>query len=221
MSEASELMIGAVVHCQGGECGELRRIVIDSGTEAVTHLVVVPKEGDRRPRLVPIGLVEATTPHEIRLSCTPERFEALDSAEETDVTPGFDPAPAAPSLPLPLFGLRGLALAGSSMGSGLLGPIRVKPHAVTEDNLTAGEGEVSSGQPVHAADGPVGHVYGLVVGPGRQVSHVLLGEGHLWGKKEVAIPIGAVKLVVDDGVYLTLTKKEVGDLPPVDLERLA
>ncbi len=220
MSDATELTIGAAVHCQDGECGKLRRIVIDSEKEAVTHLVVATMHGDAMPRLVPIGLVEATIPHEIRLSCTMERFEALDSAEETDVTPGFDPEPAASSLSLPLFGMRGLALAGS-MGTGFLGPVRVKPHAVTEDNLAAGEGEVSSGQPVHASDGPVGHVYGLVVGPGGQVSHVLLGEGHVWGKKEVAIPISAVKTVVDDGVHLTLTKKEVGELPPVDLERLA
>jgi sporulation protein YlmC with PRC-barrel domain len=221
MSEPIELTIGAVVRCQDGECGELRRIVVESDKEVVTHLVVAPKHGAGKPRLVPVGLVEAATPHEIRLRCTLERFETLQRAEETDVTPGFGPVPAASSLSLPLFGIRGLALAASMGGTGLLGPLRVKPHAVTEEDLQAGEGEVSSGQPVHASDGPVGHVYGLVVGPGGQVSHVLLGEGHLWGKKEVAIPISAVKTVVDDGVYLTLTKREVGDLPPVDLERLA
>ena len=51
----------------------------------------------------------------------------------------------------------------------------------------------------------------------HHVTHVLLDEGHLWGKKQVAIPISAVK-DVDDGVRLTLTKDDVGELPPVDLD---
>jgi hypothetical protein len=52
------------------------------------------------------------------------------------------------------------------------------------------------------------------------VTGVLLDEGHLWGKKEVAIPIAAVKFVVDDGVHLTLTKNEVSALPPSEAGRM-
>ena len=44
-------------------------------------------------------------------------------------------------------------------------------------------------------------------------------EGHLWGKKEVAIPIGAVK-GIEEGIQLTLTKREVQDLPAVDPDDL-
>jgi len=46
---------------------------------------------------------------------------------------------------------------------------------------------------------------------------VLLQEGHLWGRKEVAIPISAVA-GVEDGIRLSLTKQEVQDLPPVDID---
>jgi hypothetical protein len=42
---------------------------------------------------------------------------------------------------------------------------------------------------------------------------VLLQEGHLWGRKKVAIPISAVT-GVDAGIRLNLTKKQVGELPP-------
>jgi hypothetical protein len=45
----------------------------------------------------------------------------------------------------------------------------------------------------------------------------LLDEGHLWGHKQVAIPIGAVA-GVEDGVRLPLSKDQVRDLPPVDLD---
>jgi hypothetical protein len=46
---------------------------------------------------------------------------------------------------------------------------------------------------------------------------VLLQEGHLWGRKEVAIPIGAVA-GTSDGIKLTITKQEVQDLPAVDID---
>ena len=73
------------------------------------------------------------------------------------------------------------------------------------------------GEHVHATDGHIGKVQGLVIDPeSHHVTHVLLQEGHLWGRKEVAIPIGAVT-GVDDGIRLNITKQQVQDLPPVDI----
>jgi hypothetical protein len=46
---------------------------------------------------------------------------------------------------------------------------------------------------------------------------VLLQEGHLWGRKEVAIPIGAVASTVG-GIRLTIAKQQVQELPPVDID---
>ena len=63
---------------------------------------------------------------------------------------------------------------------------------------------------------------GLVVDRATlHVTHVLLQEGHLWGRKEVAIPISAVKEIDDamlDGIQITLTKQEVEDLPAIDVD---
>ncbi len=52
------------------------------------------------------------------------------------------------------------------------------------------------------------------------MTHVLLKEGHLWGRKEVAIPISAVT-GVEDGIRLSISKADVQDLPPVDIEHPA
>ncbi len=71
---------------------------------------------------------------------------------------------------------------------------------------------------VYATDGEIGRVEGLVVDPGNHhVSHVLLQEGHVFGRKEVAIPIGAVTGTVDD-VQLNITKQQAENLPPVDID---
>ena len=59
---------------------------------------------------------------------------------------------------------------------------------------------------VHASDGEIGKVEGLVVDPAHgHVTHVLLQEGHLWGRKQVAIPIGAVERL-GEGIAVNLTK---------------
>ena len=54
----------------------------------------------------------------------------------------------------------------------------------------------------------------------HHVTHVLLQEGHLWGRKEVAIPIGACTKM-EGGISIKLTKREVEDLPPVNTKHLA
>ena len=90
------------------------------------------------------------------------------------------------------------------------------------DTLPAGEVGIRRGQQVHATDGGIGRVQGLVIDRATlHVTHVLLQEGHLWGRKQVAIPISAVKEIDDallDGIALTLTKQEVEDLPAVDVD---
>jgi len=48
------------------------------------------------------------------------------------------------------------------------------------------------------------------------VTHVLLQEGHLWGRQEVAIPISAISDFGTD-IRLSITKSEVQELPSVDL----
>ncbi len=91
-------------------------------------------------------------------------------------------------------------------------------QTVTYDTVPLGEVAVRRGEHVHATDGDIGQVQGLVIDPrNHHVTHVLLQEGHLWGRKEVAIPISAVA-GVDDGIRLNITKHEVQDLPPVDID---
>src|SRR5579859_3030301 len=83
----------------------------------------------------------------------------------------------------------------------------------TQASLPLGEVDVRRGEAVHATDGEIGRIEGLVIEPDqRHVTHVLLQEGHLWGQKQVAIPISAVTRV-GDTVRLSLSKEEVRALP--------
>jgi hypothetical protein len=215
VSETAEFTIGAQVRCQDGACGDLRRVVFDPVKHAISYLVVGTKHHKNLGHLVPIDLVETTTADELRLRCTRAQFEGLEDAEEIQFLPG----PSEQSgyqqdqtLSMPYFA-RGGMVAGDLDMDGTAQPLEVTYHKVP-----AGEVEVRRGERVHASDGPIGRVRGLVVDPSdHQVTHVLLDEGHLWGKKEVSIPIASVANV-DDGVRLSLSKAEVGELPPVDIE---
>jgi PRC-barrel domain len=65
----------------------------------------------------------------------------------------------------------------------------------------------------------LGSVDGFVVDGDGQITHLVLGEGHLFGRREVTIPIGSVAKVETDTVHLSLSKDEVEELPAVRLHR--
>lgn len=76
------------------------------------------------------------------------------------------------------------------------------------------ERSACGGEPVHATDGNIGQIQGLVIDSGsRQVTHVLLQEGHVFGRKVVAIPIAAVTGAGENGIQLNITRQQVKDLP--------
>lgn len=210
----NEFTIGTEVACSDGICGELKRVVVDPVASSLTHLVVEAKHRQGLGHLVPINLVSSTD-EQIQLKCKLSEFEALEAAEETHYLPGARGQwgyGQDQMLSQPYYGL-GLGTMGvGGMGAG--------PQTITYDRVPVGEVEVRRGEHVHATDGNIGRVQGLVIDPSdHHVTHILLDEGHLWGQKRVAIPIKTVT-GINDGVRLNLTKDEVRDLPPVDLDNI-
>jgi sporulation protein YlmC with PRC-barrel domain len=213
MSDSTQYTIGAAVTCSDGTCGRLNRVVVDPVARALTHLVVEPKDRLRVGRLVPIELVDESV-EGIRLRCSMNEFDALEGAEETRFL-----AEASEQLGYGADEIFSWPYYGLGAGMGGMGGMGVEsiPQFVY-DRVPVGEVEVRRGEHVHASDGDIGRIEGLVIHPAdHRVTHVLLEQGHLWGKKEIAIPISAVTGVTVDGVTLNLTKAEVRELPAVDL----
>jgi sporulation protein YlmC with PRC-barrel domain len=194
MAGETEFAMGATASCADGPGGTVSRLIIDPATETVTHLVIEPKHRLGVGRLVPLDLVD-TTAGDIRLRCTVEEFGGLEPAQETEL---IDDA-------------GDLGLGGLNAPMGVISPVQ----AILQDTVPLGEADVERGDPVHALDGEIGRVQGLLVDPDdHRVTHVLLQEGHLWGRKNVSIPVSAVT-GVENGIRLSLTKRQVEDLPPV------
>jgi sporulation protein YlmC with PRC-barrel domain len=73
---------------------------------------------------------------------------------------------------------------------------------------------------VKTGEGKVGTVDELVVDPDSgNITHLLMLKGHLWGKKDVAIPITAIDLVDADGIHLNIDKEAIKALPTVPVKR--
>jgi hypothetical protein len=191
MVQALHYEFGREVACSDGARGTLTRVVIDPATRSVTHLVVEPSHRVGMARLVPLQLIEPTN-EGFRLRCSGPEFGHLEVAEEA--------APLPPGLE---FGYAEVGMLDGFGGNGT--------PPVFVDNVPAGEVEIARGDRVHATDGHIGHVNGLLVGLDGRIGHVLLEEGHLWGRKHLAIPIADVA-DLSVGVLLGLSKRQVQDL---------
>jgi sporulation protein YlmC with PRC-barrel domain len=204
MTQSTQFTIGVDAVCTDGPCGEVIRVVVNPVAREVTHLVVEPKHRQGFGRLVPLDLVVASA-GQVKLTCTLEEFNKLELAEETHFLPGEALYPgyaASQVFAMPYYGL--------GMGT-------IAPPLIT-DAVPLGEVAVRRGEHVHATDGEIGQVQGLVIEPdNHHVTHVLLQQGHIWGRKQVAIPIGAVA-DIKNGIRLNMTKQEVQALPPIGVD---
>jgi sporulation protein YlmC with PRC-barrel domain len=202
--------IGSDVSCSDGRCGRLITLVVNPISRAVTDLVVEPSHRFGLGRLVPIALVD-TAEGAIALRCTKAEFDDLDMAEETQFLSdaGTDWGIDGQVMVWPYYALdHGSTALLQDYGGNA-------PQLVTFESLPAGEVAVHRGDRVHAVDGEIGRVQGLIIDPrDNRVSHVLLQEGHFFGRKEVAIPISSVDSVAD-GIKLKITKDQILDLPPI------
>jgi len=171
----------------------------------VTHIVVKPDSFLELERLVPVELVAETSPGQINLSCSQQELQRLEPFVETEFLPGEFP----------------------DIGYGL-NEFRLWPYIVPENELMPvehervppGELAVRRGSHVRATDGDVGQVDEFLVDrETEQITHLVLREGHLWGRKDVLIPVSEIRQVDEDRVYLTLSKEEVAKLPTIPVRR--
>jgi sporulation protein YlmC with PRC-barrel domain len=229
MPQVQLFRLGADVRCVDGDCGKIRSLVIDRDDDAVTHLMVEPAGRQGLGKLVPLRLVDTEITYnakgEVRLRCTMEEFGQLDPAEATYFFPGdeeYEIYRREPVVSWPYYAPPGAMLPGAP---GTPGDPAEVAQVVTVDTVPdqlPGEDEVSRGEHVHAKDGDIGHVQGIVVetGSGR-VTSVLLRERHLLGRRTVLIPRSAVAEVGEDGFHLDITKEQVQNLPPAHIDHPA
>jgi sporulation protein YlmC with PRC-barrel domain len=213
------LELGESIICADGAFGKLQDVVVDPRSRRVTHIVAAPHHRPGQARLVPIEFVVAERFETgIELSCTVEEAHRLEPIGELSympvgqvpiddpewdvgiteavLTPNYDPG----------------ALVDYTPG--------IDPGTVlTYDRIPKGEAEIRRLSDVTSADDHhVGQVEAIVI-DGDKITHVVVRHGHLWGKRETAIPIDAIDVVETDHVQLKVSKKKIEALPSHHLRR--
>jgi sporulation protein YlmC with PRC-barrel domain len=228
------LELGTRVEGTDGTVGVLVDLVVDPVARRVTHLVVEPRRGPGRglgpARLVPVELAESGDEgRALSLRLTAEEVEGLPPVDRVAYVrlgafPVDDPVwdvGTQDVLALPYYTAYDPRTEIIRFHADVQPSRRERePHpvdfAVPYDRVPKDEVEIRRTSSVTSADGHrIGSVDGFVVDRDGLITHLVLEHGHLFGRRDVAIPIGAVDAVETDAVTLSLTRHMVGALPEV------
>lgn len=166
--------------------------------------------------IVPIDFVTETTADKISLRCSKAEMEMRD--------PFIKTAFIEEKVPDINFGHNGRYGMGSYYYMPYVTPEKTVFESMKYQQIPAGELAVRRGTHVEATDGYIGKVDEFVINPTNDlITHLVMREGHLWGKKDVIIPISAMdekyKASTKDRLFLKLNKLEVESLPTFPLHR--
>jgi sporulation protein YlmC with PRC-barrel domain len=204
--------VEAGVECVDGACGVSTHVIINPVTKKVTHLVVKQRGFPGIERMVPIEWVTQTTSNLIKLECTKDKFNHQDTFIDREYVK-LDPSD------VPAY--RPASFTGEAY---LYWPYSVPESewymTVDHENVSPDELAVRRGAHVEAADGHVGRVDEFLVDPrDEHITHLIMREGHLWGQKDVSIPVSAIDRIEEDTVHLKLSKSEIEALPTIPIRQ--
>ena len=93
---------------------------------------------------------------------------------------------------------------------GEVGPDLAQDALITYDLVPKGEVELRHASAVYSADQHhLGSVDGVLVGSDDEITHLLLERGHLWWRRELAVPADAVSQIKTDMVVLGVNKDQL------------
>jgi hypothetical protein len=207
-----EIPLNARVECTDGVCGRSESILVNPVLDKVTHLIV-REAASNTEYIVPIDFVVETIDDTIRLRCSKAELKKMDPFIKTTFVEQKVPD-------------RNFNYPGGLFGGGAYYYL---PYVASDETvqvpmehkqIPVGELTAQRGTRVEATDGYIGHVDEFVVNPENgHITHLVMREGHLWGKKDVIIPVSAMGDTREDTVFLTLDKHQVESLPTFPLHR--
>jgi sporulation protein YlmC with PRC-barrel domain len=202
----TDIPINAKVECTDGALGKTTNVIINPVTKKVTHIVVKDKGlPDNATRMVPFAKVAGATHAQISLSCSKADVAGMPPFIESHVIQE--------------------SVSGQAYSSGTAYVSQYVYNntaydVLPEEQVPAGELAICSGMQVAASDGRVGKLDELVLDPeSGDITHLLMRKGHLWGKKDVAVPATAIGYVDSDTVHLNVDKATVEAMPSVSVSR--
>jgi hypothetical protein len=194
-----DISINAKICCSDGPCGQSTRVILKPTTEEITHLVVSNESFPETEYLVSIDHVAESTPDQIRLNCSCNELSKMLIFDKIEFVPSN------------LTGFTGAAYMMWPYYAPAASYITIENEQIPADELA-----IRRGARVEAADGHVGRVDEFLINPSNDhITHLVMREGHLWGKKDVTIPVSQIDHYKENTVYLKLNKQDIEKLPSI------
>ncbi len=201
-----DIPLDVEVLCDHKSCGRSVALVFNPVTDEVTHVVVKEAHAPHTERMVPASAIGLSNGRTLVLKATADDLTAMDPFMETHF-------------------IRTVIDRYYRGANTYAWPYVIhekEPRYVVEkdERIPPDEVAVHRGATVLAEDGPVGKLDEFVVGQADcHVTHLVMRVGHLWGSRDVVIPISKVDSMTEEEVHLRITKKEVGELPALPVRR--
>ena len=208
-----EIPLQAHVECTDGVYGRSVYVLINPVIDQVTHVVVKEDASPNTEYIVPVEMVTETIADTIRLRCSKAELEKMEPFIATTLMRETVPDNS-------LANSSGMYGIGSYYYLPYVTAERTVYESMKYRQIPPGELAVHRGTRVEAMDGYVGKVDELVVNPANgHITHLVMREGHLWGKKDVIIPLSAMGETHHDTVFLKLDKSQIESLPTFPVHR--
>jgi sporulation protein YlmC with PRC-barrel domain len=180
--------------------------VVNPVNRTVTHIAIEDKTlSDNPTRLVPVANVAEVADDRIKLNCTRADVAKLGPFVVTDLVQQSGPGGA------------------YSSGEGYSAEYVLDDTAydeVEEQSIPEGELALYGGMHVEASDRRVGKLDELVLdSTSGAITGLVMRKGHLWGSRDVTVPVDQLAYVDGDTVHLKLDKSAVGALPAMKVRR--
>ena len=221
----SEIPLNAKVQCSDGPCGEVTDVIVNPISLTVTHIVLKYKElpYNNPTRLVPADMIANVTEERITLSCSVadvgemKPFLVDHFVQESPTGKAYE---GAGSWSKAFTRGAGSAYAKGGAYASQYVVNDTGYDSVRDANIPKGERSIHAGMEIKATDGKVGTLDELVLdGASGAITHIQMREGHLWGKKDIAIAVTDIDFVNAKTVYLKIDKAAVKALPAVKVKR--
>lgn len=194
-----DIPMKATVECDGQDCGQVTCLVVNPRNDELSHIVVEENTEPHKERIIPVELIESSSAKTIRLACSPEEFVKMDDFIEHHYIPaeqGYGVFPLRQKVYIPY----------TTFGK--------KMADITRERIPTGAITFHPGSRIEAVDGEVGIVDEFLIDPASEhITHLVAQTGHLWNKKEVAIPASQIERVEKDVIYLKLHRNQVANFP--------
>lgn len=198
------ISLNAKVDCTDGHAGQTTCVIINPVTRQLTHIIVAEKGSTHMKRLVPLELIAAGHPHDLRLNCTTAQLATLRPFMEIEY-------PRAGAL---YFTYESDKVRSWPYETAIEMPVPAELERILPEEYALHQHSL-----VETTAGRIGKVNGFLVNPGnKNLFAIIIETGFFWNKHELVVAVAHIDHFANDLIALKLDKHQLKNLAHVQVQ---